>query len=120
MRKCICVHCGQGFETRSGKATLCGDACRRGWHNAKTKAYYAANRERVRTVITAWRGANRERMRATDKAYREANRARLNAENKVYREKNAKRLRAQQKHRRRLQRLKAAQTAPRVGDDDER
>jgi hypothetical protein len=114
-----CVQCGREFEAKRSEL-LCSDECRRERQKARAKGHYAKNRESAKSRTKAWRKANPERFRAQCEAWRKANRARLNAENKVYREKNAERLHAQQKQRRRLQRLKAASTAPAVGDDDVR
>lgn len=41
--------------------------------NAKSRAYYAANREKIKERARAWRLANRERDKATRLAYRKAN-----------------------------------------------
>ena len=107
MRRCVCVHCGHEFETHSGKAKLCSDECRHGWHNARVEAYYAANREHVRALVASWKEANRERLIVTDRAYRATNHELLSAKNKAYREKNAERISAQRKERRRLRKLEA-------------
>ena len=99
-----CVQCGREFGPRRAEL-LCSDECHRQRHNARARAYYAANRERVRATATAWNEANHERMLATDKVYREANREWISAQNKAYREKNADRLRAKRRELRRLRNL---------------
>jgi hypothetical protein len=94
-----CIVCGREFGAKRMNMLLCGPECRRKRHNARAKAYYAANREDVRATDKAWNEANRERVRATDKAYREANREIIAAKNRAYRKKNAERLRARRKQR---------------------
>ena len=114
-----CGQCGREFEPRRAEL-LCSDECHRQRHNARARAYYAANRERVRATAAAWNQANHERMLVTDRVYREANRERLSAQNKAYREKNADRLRAKRRELRHLRNLESAQITAPVDDQDGR
>jgi hypothetical protein len=55
----VCLQCGREFEPQRTEQ-LCSDECRRRRHNARGRAYYAANRERAKSRARAYREANRK------------------------------------------------------------
>jgi hypothetical protein len=105
IRTCVCIVCGRRFEAKQPGALSCSPECRHERIKARNNSHYAANRESAL---------------ATVKAYRDANREIIAAKNKAYYEKNAERLRARRREQRRLRKLESAQSAPPVGDGDDR
>ena len=64
---------------------------------ATNKAYYEANREKVKTYKKAYREANSEKINAVNKAWKEANLEKVNAYSKAYREANSEKIKAHYK-----------------------
>lgn len=80
------------------------------------RAYYEANREKIKARSRAWSAANKERKSAVDKAYREANRERCIANAKAWSAANwDKRLAASRKYREtKLERARSNEAAYRA------
>ena len=72
----VCQDCGADLSGRHGNAKLCSP-CRLERERAQKAVYYAANSEKVRTHVAAWRAANPEKRREGQAAYRTANREEL-------------------------------------------
>ena len=64
---------------------------------ATSKAYYEANRERLKANHKAYYEANSEKVKATSKAYKEANPEKMKAISKAYYEANAEKVKATKK-----------------------
>jgi hypothetical protein len=56
-----CAHCGREFEVkRLGRIAICSAECRREANRKRQRAYYAANRERIREQEEAGRKLRKE------------------------------------------------------------
>ena len=74
-------------RTKGGHRCYCKECVR-----IYNQTYYAANRERVRAAVAAWKKANPEQVAAAGKAWREANPERVAASNRAYHAANRDRL----------------------------
>lgn len=88
----ICAKHPESKRYKDGKcaACVCERAARhyvvsRAAHNARTKAWYEANREKAKAAARAWREANLDRAKANNKTYHEANREKRTADHLKWR-----------------------------------